>query len=115
MCGRKYNGRCRCHWGWWKLSLAQEQLRYKQCLPLYPSPFGGTRTGGKTFQSGEMYGLPPLQLESYLSFVAFLRVTFERQKWERDGVVDLQWAMCYVVQVYVHPSVVKVKTTVRSP
>ena len=25
----------------------------------------GTRTGGKTFQSGGRYGLPPLQLESY--------------------------------------------------
>ena len=58
----------------------------------------------------EMYGLPLLQLESYPIFVACIRVDFQCQRWKRDEVVSQQWGMCYVVQFYVHPPVVRVES-----
>ena len=57
-----------------------------------------------------MYDLPPLSLRVTLLFVACIRVAFECQRWKRDEVVAQQWDMCYVVQFYVDPSVVRVKS-----
>ena len=59
---------------------------------------------------GEMYGVAPVQLESYIIFVACIRMAFECRIWKRDEVVAQQWGMCYVVQFYVHPPVVRAKS-----
>ena len=64
----------------------------------------------KLSNQGEMYGLAPLQLESYPIFVACISVASEYQTWKRDKVVAQQWGMCYVVQFYVHLSVVRAKS-----
>ena len=81
-----------------------------QCLSPYPSLLGDIRTGGKTFQpGGNMYGLPPLQLESYLIFVVCIHVAFECQRWKRDEVAAQQWGMGYFMKFYVDPSVVRAK------
>ena len=66
--------------GWWERPLAQEQLRHKQCLPPYPSPLDGTRTGGKASNQEEMYDILPLQLKSYPIFVACILEAFEFQR-----------------------------------
>ena len=58
----------------------------------------------------EMCGFSPFQLKSYPIFVASIRVAFECQRWKRDDVVTQQCDMSYVVQFYVHPSVVRVKS-----
>ena len=44
----------------------------------------------KLSNQGEMYGLRPLQHESFALFVACIRVVFECQRWERDEVVAQQ-------------------------
>ena len=41
----------------------------------------------KLSDQGEIYGQPPLQLESYPIFVACIRVAFECQIWKQDEVV----------------------------
>ena len=47
----------------------------------------------KFSNQGEMYGLPLLQLQSYLIFVTFIRVAFECQRGKRDEVEAQQWVM----------------------
>ena len=79
---------------------------YYPTLRLWAAPV----LASKLFNEGEMYGLPSLQLESYPIFVASIRVAFECQRWKRDEVVAQQWGVCYVVQFYVHLSVVRVKS-----
>ena len=69
----------------------------------------------KLSNKGEMYGLPSLQLKNCPIFVAYIRVAFECQRWKRDEVVAQQWGMCYVVQFYVHLSVVKAKSYGKVP
>ena len=90
--------------------LAQEQLRHRQCLPPYPSPLGGILLAAKLSNQGEMYGIPPFELESYPIFVACIRMAFECQRWKLDEVVAQQWGMYYIVQFYVHPSVIRAKS-----
>ena len=57
-----------------------------------------------------MYDTPPLQLENNPIFFACIRVAFECERWKRYEVVAQQCGMCYVVQFYVHSSVVKAKS-----
>ena len=78
---------------------------YNPTLRLWAVPVLGV----KLFNLGEIYGLPPLQFESCPIFVACMRVAFDRQRWKREEVVAQQWGMSYVVQFYVHPSVVSAK------
>ena len=41
-------------------------------------------------------------------------VTFEYQRWKRSEVVAQQWDICYVMQLYLHPSVVRAKSYGKS-
>ena len=64
----------------------------------------------KLSDQGEMYDIPPLQLESDSIFVVYICVAFEWQKRKRDKVVAQQWGMCCVVQFCVYPFVVRAKS-----
>ena len=64
----------------------------------------------KLSDQGEMYGLTPLKVESYPTFVVCIRVAFECQRWKRDEVLAQTWGMCYVAQFYVYPSVSRAKS-----
>ena len=59
---------------------------YHSTLRLWAVPL----LAAKLSNQGQMYGLPPLQLESYLIFVAYIRVVFECQKWKQCEIVAQQ-------------------------
>ena len=72
-----------------------------------------TVPAAKLSNQGEMYGLPPLKLDNYPIFVVYIRVAIKCQRWNPDEVVAQEWDMCYVVQFYVRPSVVRAKIYVK--